>query len=431
MAAEKDNTGKDASARRAPGRRQRPPVTLDLEAKPIEPEAATAPAETQASYDAEDASEPAEPGVAAPPVPPATARESDRTSPPSGPSAFGVVVTALLTALATLAIGLGVLASGLVTVPGQRAADQSASAPTELDAQVTALQDRLAALEEKTAAPTRNAELDSLAARVAALQASGDTISERIAQIEAAVARAGSESGSAAVRQEIDALGARVDRVAKAVGVEGTDSVPLIDEIAGQAEVFAAELKDLSARLDALAARPAPAVESERAARSVAIGVLRQAADEGAPFADDLAMLAAVGADAADLAALKPLAEKGAPSTAALAAEFPGIADAILLATSQVDPNAGFFDRVAGFGRSLVSVRPTAPMPGKTPDAIVSRMQAAVDLGDLSAALAEREALPAEGKAASADWAARAADRVAIDGLVARLVQSAAAPGGG
>lgn len=431
MAADKDNTGKDASARRVPGRRQRSPVTLDLEARPVEPEAAPAPAETQASYDAEDASEPAEPGAPAPPVPPTAAREADPASPPGGSGAFAVIVTALLTALVTLAIGLGVLASGLVSVPGQRVADQSASPPAELAAQIAAVQNRVAALEGKVAPPTGNAELDSLAANVAALQASGEAIAQRIARLEASASGASTESGSAAFRQEIDALGARLDRVAKAVGVEGTDSVPLIDEIAGQVDVFAAELKGLSARLDALAARPAPAVESERAARSVAIGVLRQAADEGSPFAADLAMLAAVGADPTDLAALKPLAEKGAPSSATLAAEFPAVADAILLATSAVDPNAGFFDRVAGFGRSLVSIRPTAPMPGKTPDAIVSRMQAAVDLGDLTAALAEREALPAEGKAASADWAARAADRVAIDGLVAKLVQSSAAPGGG
>ena len=89
-------------------------------------------------------------------------------------------------------------------------------------------------------------------------------------------------------------------------------------------------------------------------------------------------MLRALGMDGEDVAALEPLAKKGAPTIPTLQAAFPSVADAILAATSAIGPDAGFLDRVAAFGSSLVSIRPTSPIEGDTPEAIVSRMQDAV-----------------------------------------------------
>jgi hypothetical protein len=138
-------------------------------------------------------------------------------------------------------------------------------------------------------------------------------------------------------------------------------------------------------------------------------------------------MLQALGLDETDIAALRPLAEKGAPAKSELAGAFPEVADRILAASAAVDPNAGFFDRLAGLARGLVTVRPTTPIPGDTPDAIVSRMQAAIDRGDLARALVERNGLSDSGKAVSAAWAQGAADRLAIDRLVEKLSRAAGA----
>ena len=142
-------------------------------------------------------------------------------------------------------------------------------------------------------------------------------------------------------------------------------------------------------------------------------------------------MLQALGLDETDIAALRPLAEKGAPPKPELADTFPEVADRILAVSAAVDPHAGFFDRLAGFARGLVTVRPTSPISGETPDAVVSRMQAAVDHGDLAQALSEREALPKNAKAVSAAWAQGAADRIAIDRLVEKLSRAAGAAGAG
>jgi hypothetical protein len=139
-------------------------------------------------------------------------------------------------------------------------------------------------------------------------------------------------------------------------------------------------------------------------------------------------MLKALGMDEDDIAALEPLATKGAPTIPTLQAAFPSVVDAIIAATSAIDPDAGFFDRVAALGSSLVTIRPTTPIEGDTPEAIVSRMQDAVNRADLKTALDEREKLSPEGQAASASWAAAAADRAAIDAIVERLALSVMPP---
>ena len=111
---------------------------------------------------------------------------------------------------------------------------------------------------------------------------------------------------------------------------------------------------------------------------------------------------------------------------AALQADFPGVADAVLDALDVPASDAGFLDRVASFGRGLVSIRPIEAIPGDTPVAALSRMQVAVDRGDLATALAERDALPAAGQAASAGWAASAEARIAVDRALAALAAAKA-----
>jgi hypothetical protein len=140
-------------------------------------------------------------------------------------------------------------------------------------------------------------------------------------------------------------------------------------------------------------------------------------------------MAETLGLAPGDLAALKPLAEKGAPSVAALADGFPAVADKILAASDTAGPNAGILARMLARAKNLVTVRPVAPIPGNSAEAVVSRMSAAVRGGDLAKALAEREALPEPAKIVSSVWASAASDRVTIDKLVDKI--SASAAGGG
>jgi hypothetical protein len=143
---------------------------------------------------------------------------------------------------------------------------------------------------------------------------------------------------------------------------------------------------------------------------------LRRAVDSGRPFAAELEGAAALGPDAATTG-LRPYAATGIPSRETLRTDFARVADAILSATAP--PDDSLFGRIVAGARGLVSIRPTAPLEGADPPAVVSRMEAAVARGDLAAALRERGTLPPAGKDASADWAARADARVAADTLLA------------
>ncbi|HZP20782.1 MAG TPA: hypothetical protein VFB16_11325 [Bauldia sp.] len=269
-----------------------------------------------------------------------------------------------------------------------------------------ALEKRIAALEGGNA----GAAIDALASKVVALQT----------QVAALAAAPPPADPAAAVAP----VAARVSRLEAALPAAGAD-------LAGRLDALEAAVREMGGKVSELASRPWGANESERAARTVAIGTLRQAAEKGGAFVGDLAMLAALGSDPADVAALRPLAEKGAPSRAELQSSFGEVADAILRATRPAGAGSGLLDRLAGFARGLVSVKPTAPVEGTTPEAIVSRMVAEVERGDLAGALGERDALPDAGKAASAAWANAAETRLAIDRVIAKLSASVASPAGG
>jgi hypothetical protein len=327
--------------------------------------------------------------------------------------------------LVAIAIVFAIETSGILPSPGRAAADAAVAKAGAAVASVAALETRVAAIESRAAATPSG--VDDLSKRIDALEAAGKATDDRIGKVEAGLA-ARPEARSANMDQVLDDLMARIEKVEAAVAKGGNVAPPAgVSDLAARVAALESSTAAMAQRLAAMQARPSAATESEKAARALAIGSLRQAAGEGAPFAGNLAMLQALGLDETDIAALRPLAEKGAPPKSELAGAFPEVADRILAASAAVDPNAGFFDRLAGFARGLVTVRPTTPIPGDSPDAVVSRMQAAVDHGDLARALAERNALPGNGKAVSAAWAQGAADRLAVDRLVEKLSRAAGA----
>jgi hypothetical protein len=360
------------------------------QAEPARPEAAE-------PRRAEPATPPPQPAVRPiSPFPPRTERPKTDWSSAGRLIAAGVFGGALATVL-----GIVYHASGIIpTRADLTAADAVRQAQAVAD-KVATFEGRLATLETATSG------LAALTEKVAALEKLEDTNRSRIENLENALPVAGGSDGNVVVLGPLEARVAATESTLASLGDKVTD---------------------LSDRLEEFAARPPPAVESERAARALAIGLLRQGAESGGAFAVDLAMLKALGMDREDIAALEPLARKGAPTIASLQAAFPSVVDAIIAATSAIDPDAGFFDRVAALGSSLVTIRPTTPIEGDKPEAIVSRMQDAVNRADLETALDEREKLSTEGQAASASWAAAAADRAAIDAIVERLALSVTPP---
>ena len=373
------------------GRRPKPPLTIDLSATPVEspPQSearaggsSEAGAAAASSSSAASASTAPEPKPAAPPPPPGHP-PPPRPSRPR-PRFFTLLFAGLLGGLVALIVVIGIETAGLLPAPGRDAANAAAAKAATLAEGVTALEKRVEALEAATA---------SLA-----------TLPDRLTALETAAHQV------------------------QPPGPAPTPASPVPD-LSGRVAALESEVKTLSAKVESLAATPAVPSPGAEAASAAALAMVRDASAKGGPFADALAMLQAVGGDAPGIAALRPLAAGGAPSRADLAAAFPAVADRILAATAPTPAQGGLLDRLSGFARGLVSVRPTGPVEGTTPEAIVSRMRAEVDAGDLGKALAERDGLPEAGKAASADWAESAGKRVAIDRLVDALAPSPASGG--
>ena len=437
----------DKAAERRTGPRQRPPVTIDLTAEEIRAKTASAAkAESAKDNTAE--------------VPPASGGRRESDNPGAGAQMFrGAAARALApddgwrrSTLAGVAGGLMALivvillqAIGILPAPGRSAANQAIEqAKTASDASV-GLDRRLTAVEAMTESiPATRTEIRSLSDRSAALEGGRATLAARsdVEAVAANVAALGQKIDSAvptASRADLVALTERIARVEVAAAAGGGAgagaSTEAIASLTSQLADAEAQVRSLTDRIAAAEAKVGsvgvPVAGGESALRAIAVAALRRAADGDQPFGSDVDLVSALGIAGDDVATLRPIAARGVPARAALSAEFPEVADAILSVTSASDPNAGFWQRVIDSLGSLVTIRPTGPVAGGDPAAIVSRMTDAVAQRDLAAALGERETLPQAGKDASAEWAAKAADRVALDALVERIARVFDAPKAG
>ncbi len=241
-------------------------------------------------------------------------------------------------------------------------------------------------------------------------------------------------------------------------------SEPVFDPAASEAAIndIKASVADLSARLDEIANRPAPApgeapqidtsafeaelatlkssVEAQRneieqllataqsveeataqaaktATAQTILARIVSAIDTGQPFATDLSDLQANGVQ--DIPqALSDAAETGVATSASLQDRFPDAARAALAQAPAPDGGG-----IGSFLKRQLGARSVAPREGDDPDAILSRAEAAVLDGRLDDALTEIDALPDAAKAPMSDWIADARARQSAQEALATLTQ--------
>jgi hypothetical protein len=313
---------------------------------------------------------------------------------------------------------------------------RDAAARTELETvanSLSGIDQRITAIEAANAqAVADRALLDDLSRQVGVVDAFGTSLSDRLLNAEASIASfgEGARNGGDADGQGLAAIEERVARLERAPATEGggaSDSA--VAPVGSELDSLASTVADLESRLDRLTALSGTTTEGDNAARAIAIASLRKAAARGGPFANELSMIGALGVGADQLSVLTPLAENGAPSREDLAAKFPAVSEAVLAAEQNLQTGDGVIDRVFAYGRGLVKIRPTGPVAGDDATAVVSRMRAAVEAGDLVRALAEWETLPAAGQASSQVWAESARDRLSIDRAVDDLANAVGAAG--
>ncbi|WP_105432974.1 COG4223 family protein [Neorhizobium sp. T6_25] len=259
---------------------------------------------------------------------------------------------------------------------------------------------------------------------------------------------AGLSSEIAALRQEIAALknrpaaaaapdAALANRVAaletapKATGGASEQALATLkadlDRIRATVQSAATADSGLAQRLDQAEAKLNDRGPEQQVARAVAAAALKAGIDRGGPFETELQTFVTVAGDDPAVADLQKFASAGVPARAELQRDFPRIADAMLEATVQSDPNEGVASRLLSSAMSVVKVRRVGDVQGETPDAVVARIENALRNGDLQASAREWDALPEPAKAVSRDFKQKLDARIQVENLVGGTLTRAVA----
>lgn len=415
------------------------------------------PAEARVGQHAEPPSEPApepspEASPKAIPEPPPVASRPE-PAPPQAQSGFGRLAAAgLIGALVTGGLGYAGSLAGLL--PG---ADRAAVA--SLERRVADL-DR--AVRETSARIQPAPDLAPLARRVEAVDTARAALESRLAAVEgrpadsaAGAATAGTSVDLAPLTRDVEALKAALATVvaAQSRGEPGpATAAPTVDLAAVDSRIQsllapqAGRIGDVEARVQNLGTEVKTAVEAtqtlatritaldgaraqangagQRAALLVGIEMLRSAVDRGTPYATELRALKALGANAAGLQPLEASSERGLTPTALLARRFTDMA-ATLVKAAPRPTDGSLFDRLAANAQSLIRIRPVGEAAGDDTPIVVGRIEAKLNRGDLSGALADFDRLPEAAKVVAKDWERDARARLASEAALKRMADEA------
>ena len=343
---------------------------------------------------------------------PKEADTAARPAPMPEPPRQSGFVALVLGGVVAAGIGYGAAYMGWLPTRG------ASNAPdTEMMQALAALQDQIAALPATAPEAAAPVDLSPVLDQIAALSARIDTTN---GGIETLAARVGALE---------DRPTATLELGAEATQAQGAAAIAEA-EAAAQAAMAEAEAAATAAKAEADAAIAAAQAEAAaaltRAEATAALGLLQAAIANGTPYAEPLAQIAAVTTPAE---VLTRLAETGIPTQEALQQAFPALARAALPIALQETAGEGMSDRLGAFVMGQIGGRSVAPREGDDPDAVLSRVEAAVRTGDLATVLSEIAALPEGARAVLAPWVADVEARAAAEAGLAALTDALAAGG--
>lgn len=256
--------------------------------------------------------------------------------------------------------------------------------------------------------------------KIDALQDALDAAQARISGLQNEIANM-AEPDTSDLDNSVAALSDRLNALEARPVASGTGGPVSFDADFAQLQATA---KAQQAELERLLAEARSEKESNEAAAQAALAraaVTRIAAaiDSGEPFAQAVNDLSDAGVDVP--AVLREVAADGVAPLAALQAEIPDAARSALAAARSANTDGG----IGSFLQRQLGARSVTPKEGSDPDAVLSRVEAAVREGRLDEALSEADALPPEGISALAPWLDRARTRndatTATEALMQRL----------
>jgi hypothetical protein len=325
---------------------------------------------------------------------------------PERQSAGGIWTAALIGvaggAVIAIAVCYGLAAAGYWPGNGQanlaRRLDQVQQASGANDAKLTALGQRLDALQNdltprlqsaETNLATLQADLKPLQAAPADLASLGTELKSLSARLDAVAAGASSADAGAlaaslkTAQQNLATLTQQVDALTSRAGTTDTT-------VAG----LKAELDRARAAIDKAAAAPSPQAIVAAMQLPILISALDADFAAGRPYAADLKALAAALPQADIPASVTAAAARGLPAAADVAAAFEAkMPD--MIAAEPGAPAGGWQDQLIGWARRVLALRKVGAEPGSGPDALLSQLDAAVARHDFVAAAALLDKLPA------------------------------------
>lgn len=205
--------------------------------------------------------------------------------------------------------------------------------------------------------------------------------------------------------------------------VADTDQAPSGVNLSGgppqAAPAPSAEVAALAGRVSALEAVQARTADA--AAASLAAATLAEVTQNSGPFdTTSLSVLERMLPMSADVQALRQLASTGAPSRAALAADFDTAATRAAVAARDPGERGGLMARLKFALASIITIRRTSET-GSGTDAILARAERQVGEGNLEGALRTLAALPPKSADAMAAWREKALRRIELDRHVAAI----------
>lgn len=290
--------------------------------------------------------------------------------------------------------------------------------------------------QDQTAALT--SELAAQSKKIAALEAEISRQGQSSAALPGRIDKLGTDLG-AKIAAEQKAANARIETNSLAIS-DLKDSVSKIASTGGgSAGAVPADVADKLAALDkrvkalednvngqiAAARKMAEAekAKSEAAAKQAgaraALTRINAALTAGGSYTGPVQTLRQAGIEVPQ--ALSGAAETGVPTLATLQAEFDPAARKALGVSVRDTMGGGTWARVKAFLQVQTGARSLTPRSGDGPDAVLSRAQAAVDKGDLSAAIETIKALPKAGQDAMAPWVAKAEIRLKAEAAAKAL----------
>jgi len=323
---------------------------------------------------------------------------------------------------------------------------------------IAALEARIAKLETAPPASGDGEALAQLKAQVEALETGVNETSpkladlaDRVGQLETslkAISQSASDGGSvasaAAIAQQIAEAEQRLDaKLADALAANASSLQEMQSAIAElKAKIGAlaelgtgdgaatgpvlAALTERLAKLEAALPELAAAIGKENngaksAAAAIAFANLRAAVSDGRPYAAELDTISALVPSVGDLGVLPAYAEKGIPTVPDLARSFVVAKEGAQVATAPAS-SGSLVDTLMASAQSLVTIkRIDEPTTGQGPGAALARAKAALDKGDLAAAVKEVETLDGASREAFAAWLGQGHARLSADETLIQL----------